>query len=402
MSVRICYSHSFPPRSTSNFVRIMVYTEFCCRIHGIRALVSFVLFLGLTIGHIFQTNSIQLQSNTQSSFETATPMLAIGLNPTSNTVIAAGGHFGGRFCSLSLDDLSWQFHKPDTALSSVYSIEMVEYKGNNYAMAVDESGRVLLSLNDGETWQVISTFPTALYSLTSGGNQIFVAGQRGAVYISKQEANGDGYSDWSLSSVDHLHTIYDISTLDGIHLIHVTSAGSIYFSHDSGLTWIQSVYVAPGILYCLSHSETNVAYSAGTHSYFAKTSDGGETWAMLTVFPTDDETIRYNSISTHGVTHVYVAGSSGIVYMSSDAGSTWSPLLSLNTPMKYDSDIYALLMINKTNGVLTTGGFVVSFTLKTSVESEFVDSGKFLCMSLLFVPCLILPLPSFQIITAIR
>jgi photosystem II stability/assembly factor-like uncharacterized protein len=128
------------------------------------------------------------------------------------------------------------------------------------------------------------------------------------------------------------------STYDGINVITVGSGGKIFYSNSSASRWYSSSSGTSTTIYCLSHSYSLKAMVGGANSYVAKTSDGGKTWSTMSVF-SNSVTIRFHSISLLSDIEAFVAGSDGIIYSTTNFGSSWARIASTGA-MLYSISAY--------------------------------------------------------------
>jgi photosystem II stability/assembly factor-like uncharacterized protein len=204
----------------------------------------------------------------------------------------------------------------------------------------------------------------ALVGVTIGSNgHVYVCG--GPDYIAKAPTTlVQNWTDVSPSAGGLMY--YDISSLDGTNVIAVASRGAVRYSSDAGTTWATpTTSISTSItLYAVTHSPSSalLAMIAGSSSYVAKTSDGGQTWTKLTVF-SSSIVLRFHCLSMISDTTAYIAGTNGELYETSDFGTTWSRLAASG------ATLYSLSVHNSTKVI---AGGASNNGIYIMVDSKFV------------------------------
>lgn len=192
------------------------------------------------------------------------------------------------------------------------------------AIAVGESGLILLSADSGDTWVESDRFTeVALLDVECGGGIELYVGQGGKVYRrvddSIEVVSTD--SDARLMSVAH-------SQPSGL-TVAVGAFGTILLSTDGGGSWTSPVvdwfavlddYVDPH-LYDVHVSDQGVVTVVGEFSLILQSIDQGETWATRR---RGDSSLFGLNIDQSGVG--YAVGQEGTLLETVDGGTSWTPL----------------------------------------------------------------------------
>jgi hypothetical protein len=264
-------------------------------------------------------------------------------------------------------------------MGSLYGLATKSISGVQYNLAVDDSGQVFGATGNGTSWSLYASGMMPLFGVTIGANgYAFVCGSSNKIYRSSSPL----FSSWSNVGPTIGTTIQfnDVSTLDGVNIIAVGSRGTVYYSSSSGSlnTWTAGTSGISGpsaVIFCVAHATTTTAFAAGGSGYVARTTNGGAAWTRITTIFSSSVTIRFHAISIYQSSNVFIVGSSGDIYWSSDTGTTWSLLASTG------KTLYSIGMYDLTYGV---AGAVAGSGLFTLVSSKFDTSPTYL----VFYDCL--------------
>lgn len=246
--------------------------------------------------------------------------------------------------------------------------------GVTYYIAVDNTRTVYVSSGTGESWASIASKPgNTVFGTAIGINGMAFMVGNGRTNI-RSSSNASAYATWtSLTTAAGVWNWMDVSTLDGVNVIAVTSIGGIHYSFNSGSTWTAAASSGTsGFIYCVSHVSSTIAMAAGASGYIAKTSDGGVTWTTMTAF-SNSNGAKFHDISMVSSTEAYVAASPddgiaslGVIYGTSDGGSTWTLLATT------DLQLYSLAMFSSTYGMAGTSSGSVIYALVACKLSLFI------------------------------
>lgn len=167
---------------------------------------------------------------------------------------------------------------------------------------------------------------------TQAGNAIIAVGERGTVVRSTDRA-----STWQSISTPTQATLTGVSFApDGRHGWAVGHDALILGSSDGGTTWTrqyQGENVQDSFLDIVAIDASH-AIAVGAYGLFVSTVDGGKTWER---HPSVAGDFHLNRITRGPTGSLYLAGESGTLLRSSDAGRTWT---AIRTP--YEGSFYGV------------------------------------------------------------
>jgi photosystem II stability/assembly factor-like uncharacterized protein len=213
--------------------------------------------------------------------------------------------------------------------------------GTGTWVVVGEGGTLLVSHDDGQTWEVRYTNTTRTLRAVSvspvSGTWVAV-GDEGLVMRSNDDADTwltvYGYFGYNEDMDDKLAVLYDE---EANVWIAVGTNGAILRSTDDGLTWTTPERVSLRRLYGITKTEVSyltgsaVAASVmtvvGDENTVLQSSDGGATWTDVSQASTEVISMwgyfESTTATNDGSTWIAVSGS-GQVLWSNDGGSTWT------------------------------------------------------------------------------
>ncbi|MEI6900012.1 MAG: YCF48-related protein [Bacteroidota bacterium] len=106
-----------------------------------------------------------------------------------------------------------------------------------------------------------------------------------------------------------------------------TGYGMILFSADSGNTWVRqgqgNIVLKDIDVWDIWAVDESVVWAVCSDNVILKTQDGGQTWHRVQA-PANRNGTRLSAISIINKTNIWISGSGGTVYNSTDNGSTWT------------------------------------------------------------------------------
>jgi hypothetical protein len=131
---------------------------------------------------------------------------------------------------------------------------------------------------------------------------------------------------WILNNAPNMHWYSVASSADGNKLVAVVNNGGIYTSTDSGATWTQAAD-APGKLWTsVASSADGTKLAAGNSIGTIYTSiNSGINWTMAANAPSASWWGIAASADGSKLAAAYVAPFPGMIYTSTDSGTTWAP-----------------------------------------------------------------------------
>ena len=233
-------------------------------------------------------------------------------------------------------------------LTNIYT----DSKGSIYITEYTYVGFHYLYSNDtGASWQM-SFIPEVAYDVISIGNRIFTSSTFTGYFSDNNwnthqqfnisaDASGRLFKFFYSDSILYMYYNYGIflSNDSGVswnHLpfyksvngmiksgnrIYISSGAGIFYSSDKGFTWTKSDNGINEITYAGSLEIGNMNYVATKKSGLFSSTDGGLNWKYIS------SAFIYESINTitkDNQNNIYVLVDGGMIYRSSDLGSTWN------------------------------------------------------------------------------
>jgi len=214
-----------------------------------------------------------------------------------------------------------------------------------------EPANLALSTNAGVTWNYNSA-PTGYWSAIASSadasrlvaTQDLVDGVGGQIYTSTNAG-----TTWASTTAPSNAWSAVSSSADGENLNAVSPNGAIYRSSNGGSSWSQSI--APSncwfAIASSADGDRSVAVSLFTEihptnffpGWIYRSTDSGNTWQKTTAPSNDWVAVASsadgsNLVAVSGISGISPneGGGDGLIYRSSDAGSTWSPTSAPSSP----------------------------------------------------------------------
>lgn len=180
-----------------------------------------------------------------------------------------------------------------------------------------------------------------LLAITRTENTLVAVGDRGHVLTSKDEGRT-----WQQCLVPTRAMLTGISFPDAVHGWAVGHDGVILNTADGGKSWqrqdrgddLETVYL--DVLFLNAQH----GFAVGAYGKFCTTQDGGKTWQSSA--PSDHDA-HYNRLTATPDGQLYLAGESGTLLISSDAGLTWKP-----SAVPYDGSLFGYVALDDNTGVV--------------------------------------------------
>jgi len=171
-----------------------------------------------------------------------------------------------------------------------------------------------------------------LLDAVNTGDKIIAVGDHGVIAISR-----DNGLTWTQSPAPTGTLLTAVTFPDPHHGWAVGHDGIILATNDGGLTWqrqddhksLDAVFLDVRFL------DTDHGLAVGAYGKFLTTIDGGKTWVPGK--PAADE-VHYNRLTRGADGSLYLAGESGTLLLSYDAGKTWR-----KSEVPYDGSLFGAL-----------------------------------------------------------
>ena len=187
--------------------------------------------------------------------------------------------------------------------------------------------------------------PLAAHSLLLGvaraGASLVAVGDRGHILLSKDEGRT-----WTQSVVPTRAMLTGVSFPDAQHGWAAGHDGVIVSTTDGGQTWrrqdkgddLETIYL--DVLFL----DAQRGFAVGAYGKFIRTQDGGKTWTPSA--PAEHD-IHYNRLTASAGGLLFLAGESGSLLISSDAGLSWHP-----SAVPYDGSLFGYVSVDENIGVV--------------------------------------------------
>ncbi|GEM_PF-4612789 len=210
------------------------------------------------------------------------------------------------------------------------------------------AGTILTSFDYGQNWDTIQAWPqgflksAGMFDNQNGVIAGFISGGFGGGCIMRTTDGGANwfwdwcepagfYDAWMLNSTTGFIAGYDSSLFND---------GSVYKTTDKGETWTNvSGHLPKKPFEYLQFVDENVGYGGAFlfgHRLLYRTIDGGQTWDSVDVSSTGMNDAWFFD-AAHGV----LLGYEGVIYHTSDSGSSWSARTNVTSGVSLQSVAFA-------------------------------------------------------------
>lgn len=179
------------------------------------------------------------------------------------------------------------------------------------------------------------------------GEMAVAVGERGHVLVSRDQGRT-----WDQKQVPTTATLTAVYLHDGDLGWAVGHDAVILRTRDGGDTW-ERIHYAPEEerpLLDLWFSDERHGFAIGAYGYFLATEDGGDSWTPRKIATTEEEEDEFygggfdyhlNHMARSGAGRLFIAAEAGTVYRSDDGGETWASL-----PSPYEGSFFGSLPLD--------------------------------------------------------
>lgn len=260
------------------------------------------------------------------------------------------------------DENFWEFKgEPDKIIRSM------EICSNGNIVA-ECPGQIILSTDDGETWNVILSTSTEGPVAIGTHDEIYIAGNSNVWH------SYDYGDKWNKSEIKFLSSdstesgvIISCITIDNNGNVYIGTTSGVFRSKDKGKNWLRLVK-GMGIedISSILVSSSNMIFAAAnsnTNGIYIST-DKGENWRDVNTSAMKGQ--LFLTLAEDSLGNLYAGGSDRILF-SNDNGSTWQTIT-------YASSFFTDILIDKNNNIysgLADGGmFMLKYGDSTWVEKS--------------------------------
>jgi photosystem II stability/assembly factor-like uncharacterized protein len=197
----------------------------------------------------------------------------------------------------------------------------VHFASTGVGAIVGENGTILRTTDAGISWNTQSSGTNgSLFGVHLINARIGIAvGDYGAV-----RRTTDAGSTWGSVNTGSTATLYGIDFADTVNGTIVGSGGYIFRTTDGGSSWVQQSSGTSSQLRSVSFGNSNIGVIVGDRGLILRSTNGGSTWSSQTV----DTTVYLNSVHMVNGSLGMAVGSRS--YRTSDGGQSWTIVTSLN------------------------------------------------------------------------
>jgi len=217
--------------------------------------------------------------------------------------------------------------------------EVLWTTGNHITGSALDKADVFWSADGGATWTPAAAQPFAIaediaalvcFPVDNTTTRVMVLrGTTDAGNGPEIAYTDDDGATWTVVEILSTHALYGLSAyslfaLDYFHIWAVTDDGGIAFSADGGVTWTaQGVGATAVHLWAIAFANASVGYIFGATGVGLKTTDGGLTWALMTL-PAAYAAVTLDAVEVLSESILWVAAATtGTLLYSSNGGATW-------------------------------------------------------------------------------
>jgi photosystem II stability/assembly factor-like uncharacterized protein len=205
------------------------------------------------------------------------------------------------------------------------------------AWIIGDSGRILSSTDDGNTWKKKIYGDYSFYGIDFDGNVTpWICGTNGILLHTSDGENWDSVPSGTASDLYSIQFNHNLEAW-AVGAPKTTSDAVMLHSADGGLTWQHIATNTNGTLTSVWANDTNV-WACGTGGKILHSTNKGLSWNTYQM----DSTIHFKKILFTDTNNGWVAGSKGAFFKTTDGGQTWNAV-ALNTL----SDLYSIYFLNE-------------------------------------------------------
>ncbi len=234
------------------------------------------------------------------------------IGPSFGVIAGTKGH-----AYLTSDTTATWHPFQDLSRQTSLNLNKVAFYNPGQGWAVGDKGLVANTSDGGNTWrpQILDStvdFHTVAFPTPQTG---WIAGTGGRIF---KVINGSLIVSQSSTLLSNLNAV---EILDSHHGWAVGDAGRIFFTADSGVSWVTQETGASDRLTSVSFADVSHGCVGGENGTIFRTTNGGSLWTRVEV-PT---TAGIRSIRMFDVNRATALGDAGTILRSTDGGNSWAP-----------------------------------------------------------------------------
>lgn len=252
----------------------------------------------------------------------------------------------------------------------IRNLNSVYIASEKFAAAVGDSGLILTSSDDGNTW----TNKNLLRSISLSDVYIFrdgkslIVGDSSALYYSPNLNDS-----FQLIPLEKGYTFFRIKFLDDNVGYLTGNKGLILKTNNGGLNWYKVKTSTKEIIFDLSFFNSKLGVAVGWNGTILSTKDGGENWTSFSELITDN---YLKSIDLNKEGYGLIVGGDGTVLRSSDFGSSWE-----KTKLNSTGGFQKVKFISENNSIVIGSRGTILISKNKGESWELVDSPYYFNMN---------------------
>jgi len=218
-------------------------------------------------------------------------------------------------------------------------------RSDNRLVAIGDQGTVLLSDDEGSSWQQRSIpFSVMLTAVTFSTSQNgWIVGHDGLLARSQDAGlswqtviDGAQINQLRLARVQQNYALLeqDVAAQPDNEAL-IDQLDELSYSLEDAEVAVEEGPTTP--LLDIWFRDSNLGFALGGYGLLLKTSDGGENWQYWGDRLPNRDGFHLNSMTSDHLGRIYIAGEAGLLLRSDDAGESW---VALDVP--YDGSFFAL------------------------------------------------------------
>ncbi len=254
------------------------------------------------------------------------------------------------------------------SLVTFVNLTNIHFLDATYGAVVGNSGLIIRTTDGGRNWQSQTSGTQRSLNAVKFTNQTVgvMVGDSGSIFTTS-----NGGATWQSVSTSTFRDLNGLTFVNTYNAIIVGDAGQIVKlnSVDNGSTWnvTQSTIATSSDLRSIFFLDNSNMWISGTKGAIYKSTDGGSAWTKITTgfteFPNQpNDIVDINDVEFTSSTNGWCVGSVGIVLATQDGGATWStqPRGNINVGVidGEKSFVFLGLPLHRLNGANTVKDFL--------------------------------------------
>lgn len=260
-----------------------------------------VVILIIILVHINHLHSQEITINAPTSVGTK-DYHSISISPTGNAIIVGNGII------VHSDASGTRITESE---ETVYND--VTYISGTVFLVVTSSGSIKRSSDNGNTWNTVHNQKHTLNSVYFANSLAIAVGDYGTILISEDE--GLTWQNQKRKTSEHLYSTF----IQENNTYCVGNGGTIIYSTDKGKNWECKEGIMRDDFRFITFTNSSIGFVGGTNGSIYRSDNSGKTWTTIL----SDTTFSFQNCY-NGNNLLIATGNEGALYISSDNGNNWN------------------------------------------------------------------------------